>query len=144
MPPPPKDESQRAHTLITWNVMGLTTAGDDLLDLLRTEVPDVLVLTDTKLLTQQFKAQWLQDSFHNYHVYGSSTSRDQPSINARTGMLRKRQGQRGVLLAINRELTGGDAIRQLPTPPELRECMVHAKLTAPHSKPLNIIGIYNL
>ena len=89
------------------------------------------------------RARWLRDTFHNYHVYGSSTSRDHPSINARTGRPCLRQGRRGVLLAVNRELTGGDAICQLPTPKELQECVAHARLTPPHSKPLNIVGVYN-
>ena len=50
-PPAPSPEGERTNNFVTWNVMGLTTACDDLLEIFRTEVPDVLVLTETKLIT---------------------------------------------------------------------------------------------
>jgi hypothetical protein len=41
--------TKTAVTVLTWNVMGLTTVGDELMDIITRHQPDVVVLTETKL-----------------------------------------------------------------------------------------------
>ena len=56
-------------TIMTWNVMGLTTVMHELKQLLFSHSPDVVVITETKLNKKKCSSRVIKDIFEDYTLF---------------------------------------------------------------------------
>ena len=119
-PPTPMDkhpatsEMQNPFRILTWNVMGLTTVREELRLMAEEHAPDVLVLTETKLVDKYHASKWLADSLprDQYTLYCSSKPSHNPLSGHNRALACSRLGAGGVMVAVhNRWVTGSRVVR---------------------------------
>ena len=99
---------EESFSVLTWNVMGLTTIREELQDLINEHELTIVILTETKLEGKHEHMQWVQQAFQGrYSLHFSSQSytrqKDMETSAAIKGRDRKRQGSGGVILAIQKK-----------------------------------------
>ena len=67
-----------SFTIITWNVMGLTTVMHELKQLLLSHSPDVVVITETKLNKKNCNSHVIKDIFEDYPLFHSCNAAVDP------------------------------------------------------------------
>ena len=122
--------------------MGLTTVQDELNHLLDTRQPDIVVLTETKLVEQQHSGKWLKDSLPGYVLQCSSRPAKNPFRGKERLPARSRIGMGGVILAVKKELMGRGCLVRLNTHSSCKGYMVGVNLNPPSSTPIRIWGVY--
>ena len=122
--------------------MGLTTVQDELSHLLDTQQPDVVILTETKLVEQQHSGKWLKDSLPGYTLQCSSRPAKNPLRGKERVPAKSRIGMGGVVVAIKKELTGRGSLARLSTNSSCKGYMVGVELNPPNSIPIRIWGVY--
>ena len=124
--------------------MGLTTITDELIMLLKEHSPDIVVLTETKLIAAIEKRYFLRDIFKEYELKFSSGITFADCAKKRNELLtRKRKASGGVMLAIKKAWTQGSALTRLSDPetPDLKSHCIGMQLQPPESEPLIIWDI---
>jgi hypothetical protein len=59
-------------TLMTWNTMGLTQVTEEVQALVEMHSPDIVILTETKLIQRQSGQKWIKDMLPRYKLQYSS------------------------------------------------------------------------
>ena len=138
--------ANKPFDVVTWNVMGLTTVGEELKSIVLDREPDVVVLTETKLLEETHNRAWVKGTLLNmYTIYGSSIrATDSRRYNNAQGQCRdraRRMGSGGVLMAIHQRWMNGTTIMRHV----YENCSGHLigiDLKALDSPPIRLIGVY--
>ena len=137
-----EDRSPNGLTVLTWNVMGLTTVQDELSHLLEQHRPDIVILTETKLVEQQHSGKWLKEIFPGYTLQCSSRPAKNPLRGKERVPARSRIGMGGVIIAVKKELTGRGSLTRLNTNPSCKGYMIGVNLNPLNSTPIRIWGVY--
>jgi exonuclease III len=134
-------------TVLTWNVMGLTTIGDELLDIVTRHRPDVVVLTETKLTERSSGKPWIKALLPGYSIQYSSA----PYANKVGGPHRPnhnipmRDGSAGVIVAIANEHAHSGNMQTIPQSKSLRGFLGVSTITPkvkPGAMPISVTGVY--
>ena len=128
--------------ILTWNVMGLTTVQQEIATLIEIQDPDIIVLTETKLVKEQNCKRWVHDIFPGYKLQASSKP-SQKLVGKDAGFAKMRNGAGGVLVAVKDSLTHRGTLQQLQTPEGCQGHLTGIQLHPPcDSKPITIWGVY--
>ena len=130
-------------TIMTCNVMGLTTVMHELKQLILSHSPDVVVITETKLNKKNCNSRVIKDIFEDYTLLHSCNAPVDPlRREANPGSL-DRNGAGGVTVAIKDLWCSSGSAKLIPNNGQfLGSHCVCVDLHPPHSDPLLICGTY--
>ena len=130
-------------TILTWNVMGLTTVMHELKQLLLSHSPDVVVITETKLNKKNCNSRVIKDIFEDYTLFHSCNAPVDPlRREANPGSL-DRNGAGGVTVAIRDLWCSTGSAKLIPSNGKfLQSHCVCVDLHPPHNDPHLICGTY--
>ena len=132
--------------IFTWNVRGLTTVAHDLRLSLHSEQPEVVVLTETKLVRGRHNKGMIkrvfQDSENNCMYDWYCSSHDAPFDKWR--LCHARNGSGGVVVAVHKRWLPESTVRVKPhfDLPYLVSHAVGVTIHTPHGQALDVYGIY--
>ena len=120
---------------LAWNVMGLTTVKEELVQLMEQTSPDMLVLTETELTERTQRKSWLQHVLKEYWLHFSSCMHSQQQQQLR-------EGCGGAVVAVKKVLVPRGCITRLTNQESHRSHLVQICLHPPGSAPLMVQGVY--
>ena len=132
--------------ILTWNVMGLTTTAEELKSILQAQEPDVVILSETKLLMETHQRTWIKSAFlGQYMLFCSSIpAMDTKLYKSHPGKAfeqANRAGSGGVIMAIHQRWANGSQIRR-HVYQDSNGHLVGIDLQPPNMAPLRLIGVY--
>ena len=152
-PPPPTKPAfgiiEESFSVLTWNVMGLTTILEELQELINEHEPTVVILTETKLAGKHEHMRWVRQAFQGkYCLHFSSQSHTKqkddnvPLANRRQNHMQ--YGSGGVILAIQKRWTDACELTRhsYHNMPYMKGHAVGASLRLPDGPKLELIGAY--
>ena len=126
--------------------MGLTTIAHELCLTLQEEQPDIVILTETKLVRQQHCRGWVKAMFadvagqNQYTLYCSSQNATFDKSRRSTA----RTGSGGVLIAVHNRWQPSTTVNVMPHEkhPYLVGHALGVSIQTPHGRPLDVYGVY--
>ena len=139
-------QDTKPFSVLTWNVMGLTTINEELKSILLEHDPDVVMLTETKLLEETHQRTWIKHAFlDQYALFCSSIPAACTKLyrhNPRKAWEQaNRAGSGGVILAVHQRWANGSSI-QRHVYEQSNGHIVGLDLQPPNMTPIRMIGVY--
>ena len=121
--------------ILCWNVMGLTTVGEEFEQLLRQHDPDIIILTETKLTDRTQRKCCLNGILKTHWLQFSSS----PHSSLSNG---ERQGSGGLAVAVRKSLVPHGCYERLPIQKQHRSHLLQVLLQPPNSTTVLLQAVY--
>ena len=126
--------------LLTMNCRGIRTNQDSIAITVADTKPDIMILTETKLISNMHGANKLiKETLSEYELHASSITKTTAS---RTAGHETGRGAAGVLVGIHKKYAATGCMRKIEIFPELAGHVVHTILQTPGSNPIHTVGVY--
>ena len=129
-PPTPRPKTNRGAgptlTIATQNVRGIQSNKQDVLAVLNTHCPDILLVTETRLMQAHKHSKHARGGYDGYHSWVSSTP----------------ERKAGLLLLLHHSVTLSATVRHRSLPAHIQGYLMSTTITFPSSTPLELIGVY--
>ena len=109
---------------LCWNAMGLTTVKEVLEELLRWQDPDIIIMTETKLIEKTQRKYWLNNILKTHWLRFSSC----PHSSLSQG---EREGSGGIALAVRKSLVPAGCCTRIPVREDHRSRLLQLVLQYP-------------